>query len=148
MVDTKTAINVSQWLIWHDQIKSATPVIVQIAKRQFVGARYSEACEGTVQDCLYVLGELPVLHRRSRICFRTADSERDWHLTSWYRRIAGTVEYDELHIFGSHLILTLYSELNSWAHTQCDPKLRRLKMTITEIGPTSYNVQQPSEDGQ
>jgi len=138
--------HVSQWLIGRDQITTATPVIVQIAKRNFAGARYTEECEGTVLDFLYLLGELPVLFRRSRrVCFRTANSERDWHLTAWYRRVAGTVEYDEVHPFDSHLILTLYTELNSWTHEQCDPKLRRLKMTITEIGPPTNTSQQAEE---
>lgn len=145
-MQTKTAFDVATWLVWHDHITSATPIVAEIAKRRFAGARYTEKCDGTVLDCLYLLGELPVLHRRSRVCFRTADSEQDWHLTSWYRRIDGALEYDEVHIFGSHLILTQYSELNSWAHAQCDPRLRRLKMTITEVGPPVTNANQPTEE--
>lgn len=145
-MDTKIAVDLSQWLVWQDHIISATPVTVEITRQSFPGTRYLERCDGVELECIYVLGELPVLHRRSRICFRTANSECDWHMTSWYRRVAGSIEYDEVHIFGSHLILTLYSELNSWAHAQCDPKLRRLTMTIMEVGPPISNAQQPSEE--
>jgi hypothetical protein len=131
------ALNVAKWLWARSTVLAANPVIVTIAKQQYAGARYVEECDdGVVLECLYLVCELPPLFRHRRVCFRTSDSEeRDWHVTAWYRRIADSTEYDQVHPFGSHLILDHYTELNSWAIAQCDPKLRRLKMVIEEVGP-------------
>ncbi len=146
-MDRQLAIKVAQWLWARTTVLAASPVIVTISKQQFAGARYSEECEGVVLECLYLLGELPPLFRRGRVCFRTSNSEeRDWHITAWYRRIAPGVEYDQVHPFGSHIILDYYTELNSWAIAQCDPKLRRLRMVITEVGPPLSSVLENDEN--
>jgi hypothetical protein len=109
------AIDLSQWMIGLDHVSIVAPILVQIAKQTFAGARYSEDFEGVYAERLYLLGELPPLYRRSqrRICFRTPDSDYDWFLTAWYRRIAANTELDEASPYGSHLILTMYSSLES-----------------------------------
>ena len=141
------AAKVAKWLWARTTVLAASPVMVMISKRQYAGARYSEECEGVVLECLYLAGELPPLFRRRRVCFRTSESEqRDWHVTAWYRRRAGSIEYDEVHPFGSHIILDHYSELNSWAIAQCDPKLRRLRMTVTEVGPALSSLSEYDEN--
>lgn len=134
-MDHQLPVRVAKWLWARSTVLASSPVIVTISKRQYPGARYLQECDNVVLECLYLIGELPPLFRRGRVCFRTSDSEeRDWHVTAWYRRVAGSIEYDEVHPFGSHLILDYYTELNSWATAQCDPKLRRLKMVIEEVG--------------
>ncbi len=146
-MESKTEIRLSQWLFARDHVVSVVPVGVQIAKRRFPGARYTEDCGRQFAERLYVIGELPPLYRRSQqICFRTDDEERDWFLTSWFRRIAANTEYTEACPFGDHFILTYYSELESWASRQTTPKLRRLRMSIEEVGPTLSTVIQPTED--
>ncbi len=144
---SQTEIRLSQWLFAGDHVAIVVPVTVQIAKRRFVGARYSEDIDGQFAEKLYLVGELPPLYRRSQqICFRTDDAERDWFLTSWFRQIAANTEYTEACPFGDHFILTYYSELESWASRQTTPKLRRLRMSIEEVGPTLSTVIQPTDD--
>ena len=135
------AIELSQWLAQQDHVSIVAPVEVKIAKRTFAGARYAEDIEGQFAERLYVIDELPPLYRRSqRICFRTDDEDRDWFLTSWFRQVNICTEYEEACPFGNHFILTFFSSLESWESRQCIPKLRRLKMTVTEAGPTLSNI--------
>lgn len=141
-----TAIAVANWLRSFSHITAAVPVVVQIGMRKYEGARITEDREGTSVDKLFLLGELPPLYRRSRhLSFRTAESDQEWCVTAWFRRIAASnAEYDEVFPFGSHIVVRLSSELETWAAEQCEAKRRRLKMTITEIGPTNAN--QPTEE--
>ena len=146
-MEAATAISLSQWLFALDHVSSVVPATVRIARRTFAAARYTQDFEGQVAEKLYLDGELPPLYRRSQhICFRTDDEERDWFLTSWYRRVAGAQEYDEVFRYGDHTILTYYSPLETWASRQTMPRLRRLKMTITEVGPALTNTIQPTEE--
>ena len=145
----QTAVNVANWLLNLDHITATVPVIVQIGKRTFAGARYSVDFKGDFAERLYLIGEFPPLFCRSgRVCFRTAELEQDWCLTAWFRRIAANAEYDEVHQFGNHVELTLWSELETWASEQCEPKRRRLKMNITEIGPPLSRIKQHDQENQ
>lgn len=136
-MESKTAITLSHWLFAQDHVSTVVPVTVRIAQRTFAAARYSEDYEGQFAENIYALGELPPLFRRSQqICFRTDDAERDWYLTSWFRRVKGTMEYDEACPFGDHYILTYFTPLETWASRQTTPRLRRLRMRVIEVGPT------------
>jgi hypothetical protein len=142
----QVAMDVAKWLLSFNHIITAVPVAVRIGLRKYAGARITED-QGTSVVKLYLLGELPSLYRRSHpTSFWTADSEQEWCLTAWFRRIAANDEYDEIHPFGNHILLTLWSELESWAANQCEPTRCRLKMTITEVGPILSNIKQSTEE--
>lgn len=146
----QTAISLSEFLIGLDHVSLVVPVIVQIARRQHAGTRYAEEVEGCYCEKIYLIDELPPVFRKSQrqLCFRTSEGT-DWLLTSWLRHtyMPGNVEYRELHPFGdSHFVLTAYSSLDAWASEQCGETVRRLKMTVTEVGPILSNDQYDDED--
>ena len=142
----QVAMDVAKWLLSFNHIITAMPVVVRIGLRKYAGARITED-QGTSIEKLYLIGELPSLYRLYHsISFWTADSEQEWCLTAWFRRIAANAEYDEIHPFGSHILLTSWSELETWAANQCEPNRCRLKMTITEVGPILSNIDQPTEE--
>ena len=75
------ATKVSHWLSSRRHIKMARPVTVQIGRRFYPAARYSEAHKGVLQERLYVVGEMPPLQNRLRgVCYRTDHSDDGWHL--------------------------------------------------------------------
>lgn len=144
---TQIAISLSQFLIGLDHVGLVVPVAVQIAKRTYAGVRFAEDIEGVFSEKLYLIGELPPLYRSSQrhLCFRT-DEGTDWLLSSWFRHIAA-IEYREIHPIGdSHFVLTAFSLLDAWAMEQCGEHVRRLQMSITEVGPVLSNEQYGDED--
>jgi hypothetical protein len=121
------------------------PVVAQIGKKSFVGVRFAEDCDGVYAERLYLLGELPPLFRRRHVSFHAADQDQDWFLTSWFRRLQPTIEYDEACPFGTHFILTMYISVEQW-ELQSNRKHRRLSMKITEVGPTKSNIGKSSTE--
>jgi hypothetical protein len=143
-VKTQTALAVARWLLSCNQIKAATPVLVEIAGRTYAAARYTKRR----REFLYAVGTMPPLHdKMRRICYRTDDSEYAWHLIAWFRQRSACTEWSEVSPFGSHFILALWSPVETWAEEQYQRKpLRRFPMTITEIGPTDVDVEQPTKE--
>ena len=135
MVDTHTSIKLAQWLLSVSHIKNARPVFVKIGYRTYSAARYTKRR----RDFLYVVGQLPPLHNRRRLCYRTDDSENAWHVLAW--QTSTSAEWQEVHPFGNHFVLVQRSPLENWAEDQCQGKpFRRIPMTIEEIGPTDVDV--------
>ncbi len=124
--------NVATWLMGRQHVASAVSVTVQIGPRTYSAARYTDDRNGETR--LYVLGEMPPLHNKMRgICYRTHNSEYDWHLVAWFRQNSACTEWSEVHPFGSHFILAQWSPVENWAADQCERKpYRRLPMTIQE----------------
>ena len=143
----KSAIAVANWLRSREEVTAATPVVVQIGCRVYPAARYTQDQDGVEETRLVVLGELPPLHAKMRqICYRTDDSEYAWHLVAWFRQRSGCKEWDEVHRFGSHFLLALWSPLENWATDQTARKpYRRIPMTITPCGPAP-TITQSTED--
>jgi hypothetical protein len=142
----KMAIAAAKWLIGRQHVTSAVPVIIQIGRRSYSAARYTENSDGIAKERLYVLGEMPPSHgRRRRICYRSDGSEYTWHLVAWFRQDTACTEWSEVHTFGSHFILAQWSPIENWAADQCEKKpYRRVPMTITNCGgPTDASVNQP-----
>lgn len=144
------AIAIAKWLLTREHISAATPITVQVSGRTYSAARYSIRNNGSDEERLYVVGEMPPLHNRRRICYRTDDqSEETWHLVAWQR--TNCAEWSEVNPFGSsHFILALWSPVETWAGDQCQRKpYRRIPMTITPCGgPTDASVTQPHEEKQ
>lgn len=125
----QTAIQVAKWLVAREHISAATPVIVQIGKREYAGARFTTGQE----ERLYLVGELPPLHSRRRVCYSTGD-DTTWHLLAWQRTACS--EWREVQIGNSHFLLGRFSALHTWAADQCGRRpYRRIEMRITEVGP-------------
>ena len=93
--------------------------------------------KGVEETRLYVLGEMPPLHdKMRRLCYRTDESDYDWHIIAWFRQRTACTEWQEVHPFGSHFILAQWSPVENWAADQCDKRpFRRTPMSITENGP-------------
>ena len=144
------AKKIAQWLWSKKRVREAQPVVVQIGHRVYQAARYVEVQRGgNHQTRLYVLGEMPPLHAKMRrLCYQTdPDSEHVWHLIAWFRQKSSCTEWQEVHPFGSHFILALFTPLENWASDQCQKKpSRRVPMTITEIGPTDASVGQHDDE--
>jgi hypothetical protein len=142
------AISVAKWLLGLQHIATAVPVVVQIGKHTFPGARYTEDRDGNVEERLYLIGELPASYRRSHeVCYRTSDSQCDWFIAAWFLKTGENVEYHEAHPFGSHFILALWSMPQGWTIDRYEPKpYRRLPMTLTALGPTDADVNQTQEE--
>jgi hypothetical protein len=144
-----SGIAVAHWLRSREEITAATLVIVQIGRRAYSAARYTQDQDDVAETRLYVLGELPPLQgRMRRICYRTDDqTEYAWHLVAWFRQRTTCTEWDEVHPFGSHFVLALRSPLENWATDQtARTPYRRIPMTITEVGPADVEVRQPTEE--
>jgi hypothetical protein len=144
---TTTAKDVAVWLMDRPNVTAARPVIVQIKDRIWQAARYTKSHN----DRLYCLGNMPPLHDRMRLtCYRTDDSEYAWHLIAWYRQNAGSTEWQEVHPFGSHVILALRSPVENWATDQCAGRpYRRIPMTITAVdGPADPGSPQRRQDAE
>jgi hypothetical protein len=150
MDNKELAIKVTHWLLSKKSVKAARPATVQIGRRYYPGARYSEAHKGVVQEKLYVVGEMPPLQNRLRgVCYRTDHSDAGWHLLAWLRLNHRCVELEEISPFGTHFILTFWSALDNWAGEQSEGRpYHRIPMTITEIGPPLPDVTQPTEEKQ
>jgi hypothetical protein len=132
----KAAIDVAEWLRCQRNIDSIAPVFVQIGNRVFPAARYIEGRQCVEESRLYVVGHLPPLHDKRRICYRTDDSGRDWHVIAWFRVRHPCCEWSEVHPFGSHFLLARWTPVECWAADQCQPRpYHRISMTITECGP-------------
>ena len=130
------ATKVSHWLSSRRHIKMARPVTVQIGRRFYPAARYSEAHKGVLQERLYIVGEMPPLQNRLRVCYRTDHSDDGWHLWAWFRLKHRCVELQEAYPFGTHFVLVFRSALENWAGEQAEGKpYHRIPMTITELGP-------------
>ena len=144
------ATKVARWLSSRRHVKAAQPVLVQIGRRNYPAARYTEAHKRTWQDRLYIVGEMPPLQNRLRgVCYRTDHSDDGWHLLTWFRLKRPCLEWEEACPFGSHFILVFQSALENWATEQAEGKqLHRIPMTITEVGPPLPNINQPAEEKQ
>ena len=128
-MENQTAIQVAKWLVAREHISTATPVIVQIGKREYAGARFTTGQE----ERLYLIGELPPLHNQRRVCYSTGD-DTTWHLLAWQRTACS--EWREVQFGNSHFLLARFSALHSWAADQCGRRpYRRIEMRITEVGP-------------
>jgi hypothetical protein len=145
----KSAIAVAHWLRSREEVSAARPVIVQIGRRVYPAARYTEDHDGVEETRLYVLGEMPPLQNRMRrICYRTDDhTEYAWHVIAWFQQRSGCTEWSEVHRFQSHFLLQLWSPLENWAADQTGKRpLRRIPMTVTEVGPTDAGVSQMADE--
>jgi hypothetical protein len=114
----------------------------------FPGAKYTEDRDGSPEERLYLVGELPASYRRShKVCYRTADCDRDWYIAAWFLKTGENVEYHECHPFGNHFILALWSMPNGWTIDKCEPTpYRRMSITVTIVGPTDADVTQATEE--
>ena len=142
------AEQVAKWLLSFQHIAMTTPVTVRIGRRTFPGAKYTEDREASVEERLYLVGELPASFRRSRkVCFRTSDSRCDWFIASWHRMVGFSREYQEVFRFANHFILAQWSMPEGWTIDKFEPKAyRRVPMTIMPVGPAASNVTQPTEE--
>jgi len=143
------AVSVANWLRSRHNVSSAVPVIVQIGRRAYPAVRYTESEKGVEETRLYVLGEMPPLHdKMRRLCYRTDDSDYDWHIVAWLRQRTACTEWQEVHPFGSHFILAQWSPVENWAADQCEKRpFRRTPMSITKYSrPADADVNQPSEE--
>jgi hypothetical protein len=142
MNQEEIAIKVAHWLSSRCHIRNAHPVIVQIGRRFYPTARYSQAHKGTWQDRLYIVGEMPSLQNRlKRACYRTDHSDDGWHLLAWFRVKQLCVEWEEVHPFGTHFVLVFWSAVENWAGEQAEGKpYHRIPMKITEVGPFASNA--------
>jgi hypothetical protein len=139
------AIRLAHWLSSRRHTRTVHPVIVQIGRRFYPAARYSQVNKRTWQDRLYIVGEMPPLQNRlKRACYRTDHSDDGWHLLAWCRLKCRCVELQEAYPFGSHFVLLFQSALENWAFEQADGKrLHRIPMSITEVGPPPSDVNKP-----
>jgi hypothetical protein len=144
----KSAIAVANWLRSREEVTAATPVVVQIGRRAYPAARYTEDHDGVETIRLYVVGELPPLQGKMRwVCYRTDDSEYAWHVVAWFRQRSGCTEWSEVTFGKSHFILALWSPLENWATDQAERKpYRRVPMTITPCGPAPTITQSTEEN--
>ena len=142
------ATRVACWLRSKTRVKAARPVTVQIGRRNYPAARYTEAHKGVLQERLYIVGEMPPLQNRLRgVCYRTDHSDDGWHLLAWFRLKHVCAELREALPFGTHFILAFWSELENWAGEQSEGRpFHRIPMTITELGPPDVDVTQPTEE--
>ena len=145
-MENQTAIQVAKWLLAREHISTATPVIVKIGRRTYSAAKYFESHNGADEERLYLIGDLPPLHSRRRVCYTTdAAAEDTWHLISWQR--TACTEWQEVHFGNSHFILARFSSLHSWAADQCGRRpYRQIEMRVTEVGPTDAGVGQHDEE--
>jgi hypothetical protein len=144
MDTNEIATKVAQWLSSRRHIRAVHPVVVQIGHRTYPAARYAKGNE----EQIFVVGELPPLHSKRRVCYQTDDSEETWHLASWLRRKATVKEWTEVYPIGTaHFVLAHHSPLHSWAVDQVGKSpYQRLPMRITEVGPTLSRVKE-MQDG-
>jgi len=142
------ATRVACWLRSKTRVKAARPVTVQIGRRLYPAARYTEAHKGVLQERLYIVGEMPPLQNRLRgVCYRTDHSDDGWHLLAWFRLKRPSVEWEEACPFKTHFILVFWSALENWAGEQSEGRpYHRIPMTITELGPPDIDVTQPTEE--
>jgi hypothetical protein len=143
------ATRVACWLRSKTRVKTARPVTVQIGRRLYPAARYTEAHKGVLlQERLYIVGEMPPLQNRlKRACYRTDHSDDGWHLLTWFRLKRRCLEWEEAYPFGTHFVLVFQSALENWADEQAEGKrLHRIPMTISEIGPPAPDVNQPVKE--
>ena len=149
-MDQEIAKKIAQWLWSKNRVREAQPVAIQIGNRVYQATRYVEVQKGgSHQTRLHLLGEMPPLQAKMRrLCYRTdPDSEQVWHLTAWFRQNRPCPEWNEVHPFGSHFVLALFTPLETWAADQCGRKpYRRIPMTVTEVGPPYFNVKEKHDD--
>ena len=148
-MNNQTAISVANWLRGLRNVISAVPVAVQIGHHTYSAGQYTENQNGVEETRLYIVGEMPPFHSQMRrICYRTDDSDYDWHIIAWFRQRTACSEWSEVHPFGSHFILAQWSPVENWAADQCEKRpFRRIPMTITHCdGPTDASVDQPREE--
>ena len=145
-MENQTAIQVAKWLVAKEHISAATPVIVQTGRRTYPAGKYTENHNGADEERLYLIGELPPLHNRRRVCYTTdADIEETWHLLAWQRTTC--TEWQEVHFGNSHFLLARFSSLHSWAADQCGRRpYRRIPMVVTEVGPLISKVKETHDD--
>jgi hypothetical protein len=139
------AIRLAHWLSSRRHTRAVNPVIVQIGRRFYPAARYSQIR----QDRLYVIGEMPPLQNRlKRACYRTDHSDDGWHLLAWCRlKSSRCVELQEAHPFGTHFVLLFQSALENWSFEQAEgKKLHRIPMTLTEVGPPAPDANEPVKE--
>lgn len=136
------AIKLAHWLSSRRHTRNVHPAIVQIGRRFYPAARYTQV----KQDRLYVVGEMPPLQNRlKRACYRTDHSDDGWHLLVWCRIKKSCIELQEANPWGTHFVLLFQSALENWAFEQAEgKKLHRIPMSITEVGPPAPDVNQPT----
>ena len=142
------AVKVTHWLSSQRHIRTARPVTVQIGRRFYAAARYSQVNKRTWQDRLYIVGEMPPLQNRlKRACYRTDHSDDGWRLLTWFRLKRPCLEWEEAHPFGTHFVLVFCSALENWAGEQSEGRpYHRIPMRIIELGPSDVDVTQPTEE--
>ena len=143
----RTPFYIANWLRELQDISTAVPVTVQIGSCTFPAARYTVKGQlGVEKTRLYILGEL--LHSpMDRHLLSDRQSGYDWHLFAWYRQRLGAIEWSEVHLFGTHFILAELSPVENWATDQSGKRpLRRIPMTITELGPSDTGINQPKTE--
>jgi len=147
-MDRELPKKIAQWLWTKNRVKEAQPVVVEIGGRVYPATRYVEVQKGGYhQTRLYLLGELPPLQSKRRLCYRTdPDSEDVWHLVAWFRQNRHCPEWSEVHPFGSHFVLALYMPLQTWAEECLGKPLYRIPMTVTEVGPPLSNVTEKHDE--
>jgi hypothetical protein len=129
-METK-AIKLAKWLLGRQGIMLASPMIVRIGRHTYAAAHFTVRHKDVEQERLYALGELPPFHNQMRVCYRTDENtEYTWHLLAWQRTTCS--EWREVHPFGTHFVLVLWSPVESWAADQCQKRpFRRIPITIT-----------------
>jgi hypothetical protein len=148
MDTNEIATKVARWLSSRRHIKAARPVKIQIGRRLYPAARYTEAHKRRLQEKLFIVGEMPPLHNRlKRACYRTDCTDDGWHLLTWFRLKRPCLEWEEACPFKTHFVLVFCSALENWADEQAEGRrLHRIPMTITELGPSNVDVTQPAEE--
>ena len=123
----------------HSHVNQTRPVVAQRQPHQerpsslrkdwlphLLGSTIHQASERVL---LYVVGQLPPLHNRRRLCYRTDDSENAWHVLAW--QTSTSAEWQQVDPFGNHFVLVQRLPLENWAEDQCEGKpFRRIPMTI------------------
>jgi hypothetical protein len=141
------AEQVAKWLLSFQHVAMTTPVTVKIGKHTFSGARYTEDRESTVEEGLYLVGKCPARYRRAKVCFRTADSQCDWYVASWFVMVGFSREWQDVFRFADHFSLKRWSMPPGWTIDKFEPKAyRRIPMTIMPAGPAAPDIIQPTEE--
>ena len=81
----RIAIAVAEWLLERQSVKAATPVTVADRSSDLSSSQIHRDQRATRSNSSSV-GEMPPLHDKMRVCYRTDDSEETWHLARVVRR--------------------------------------------------------------
>ena len=139
----RIAAAVAEWLVDKREVTAATPITVEISHRIYPAARYAKGNE----EQIFIVGELPPLHGKRRVCYRTDESEETWHLAAWFRKKTTVREWAEVYPIGTaHFVLAHHSPLHSWAADQVGKRpYRRIQIKISEVGPSISKVKERND---